>query len=163
MGLEYLYRQGASRICYLCTSKRIYNFEKRREAFLSAWLERDVMPRKEDVVELGSTIEEITENALEWLQGHGLPEAFLCENYQVSIGIAAALRKCGIPVPERVRVVGIDEVSAYMLSGMEIVQIRIPHAERAAMAMDLLDKEISECWTAKIKVFAEPELIIAGE
>lgn len=161
MALEYLYRQGAAHICCLCTSKSIYNFEKRREAFLSAWLERDVMPRKEDVIELGSTIGEITENALEWLQHHGLPDAFLCENYQVSIGIAAALHKCRIPVPERVRIVGIDEVPAYMLSGVDVAQIRIPHAERAAMAMDLLDKEISECWTAKIKVFAEPELIAA--
>ena len=43
---------------------------------------------------------------------------------------------------------------------MKLTQIKIPHAERASMAMELLDKEITGQWNAKIKVFAEPEVIM---
>lgn len=158
--LELLRESGADRVKYLCTGKDIYNFRRRREAFYSSALGREELPAKDDVVELGGTIPEITENFLVWLEHNRLPDAFLFENYQVSIGVMTALRKRGIRVPEKVRAVGIDEIPEAILADMSLTQIKIPHAERAAMAIDLLDKEMSGFWKSRIKVFAEPEVIL---
>ena len=159
-GLDLLYQAGAKHITYLCTGKNIYNFRKRREAFCNTLIGTDAMPMKSDMVELGETIPKITEHMCEWLDLHPLPEGFLFENYQVSIGVMTALRRAGVRIPDAVKVVGIDEIPETILSDVKLTQIKIPHAERASMAMELLDKEITGQWHAKIKVFAEPEVIV---
>ena len=38
--------------------------------------------------------------------------------------------------------------------------MKIPHTERAIMAMDLLDKEIRYSWTVKVNIYAETEMIV---
>ena len=159
-GLDLLHQSGARNVKYLCTGKNIYNFLKRKEAFQNTLVGNEYMPTKSDIVELGITIPKITEHMCEWLDSNPLPEGFLFENYQVSIGVMTALRRAGIHIPENIKVVGIDEISGYILSDVKLTQIKIPHAERAAMAMELLDKEITGQWNAKIKVFAEPEAIL---
>lgn len=157
--LELLWDAGARDIRYICTDKDIYNFRKRREAFQDILIKWEHMPKKSDIVALGNTISEISEKAQEWMKTEKLPEAFLFENYQVSIGMLAALRKLGIHVPQDVKLIGIDEVPEYMTSGLALTQLKIPHAQRATMAMELLHKEILCSWDTKIKLFAEAKLI----
>ena len=53
-----------------------------------------------------------------------------------------------------------DEIPDYILSGAKLTQVRIPHAERAAMAMDLLDKEIHQQWTTRVKIYAQPDILL---
>ena len=77
----------------------------------------DHMPAKSDIIELGHNIPTITENMLTWLEHNPLPEGFLFENYQISIGVTTALRKRGIKFPDRVKAIGIDEIPDYILSG----------------------------------------------
>lgn len=158
--LELLWNTGARDIRYLGTDKEIYNFRKRREAFQDTLIKWEHVPKKSDIIKLGTTISEITEHAEEWLKRERLPEAVLFENYQVSIGVMAALRKMGVHVPEDIKIIGIDEVPEYMTSGLALAQLRIPHAQRATMAMELLHKEISGSWDTKIKLFAEAKLIL---
>lgn len=158
--LKLLYNAGAKNVKYLCTGKDIYNFRKRKEAFQNTLIGKEHMPEKDDIVELGNTIPKITEHMMEWLETYKLPDAFLFENYQVSIGVVTALRKCGIQVPEQIKIVGIDEIPGYILADVRLTQIKIPHAERAAMAMDILDKEIRNVLKVKVKVLAESEVIL---
>lgn len=157
--LDLLHQSGASNIKYLCTGKNIYNFQKRREAFRNALIASEHMPAKNDIIELGYTIPAITEQMLTWLDHNALPEGFLFENYQISIGVITALRKRGIKFPERIKVIGIDEIPDYIFPASKLTQIRIPHAERAAIAMELLDKEITQQWKTRIKIYAQPEII----
>ena len=158
-GLDLLYHAGARDVKYLCTGKNIYNFLRRKEAFRNTLVGNERMPTKSDIVELGVTIPKITEHMGEWLMEHPLPDGFLFENYQLSIGVMTALRRAGVHIPDEIKVVGIDEIPKYILSDIKLTQIKIPHAERASMAMELLDKEITGQWNTKIKVFAEPEVI----
>lgn len=159
MAMNILTSEGAKDILYFCTGKDIYNFRKRKEAFQNTYIRNDMMPKKSDIVELGKTIPKITENAIQWLRSHSLPDAFLFENYQVSIGVMAALSKLKISVPEQIKIVGIDEIPEYTKSGMELIQMKVPHSERATMALELLDKEITKKWNTKIKLFAEAKVI----
>lgn len=67
----------------------------------------------------------------------------------------------GLLTSRKMKMVGIDEVPDYIVPDIELTQIRIPHAERALMAISLLDKEITLFWKTKIRIFAEPELLNA--
>lgn len=153
MGLRFLRQSGARNIVYLSTSKEIYNFHSRRHAFDSALLAQGASPR-ENRVPLGRNITEITQNAADWLTSHPLPDAFLLENFQVSVGVTAALHELKIRIPDQIRLAGIDAVPRYMLSGESIPQIQVPHAERAQIAVDLLDREIREPLPTKVRIYA---------
>lgn len=158
-GLKLLYQAGAHSVKYLCTGKDVYNFRKRREAFYSSIIGSE-LPIMNDVVELGATIPAITKNFLSWLDSHPMPDAFLFENYQISIGVMTALRKKGIHVPQQVKAVGIDEIPEMILPDISLTQVKVSHAERAIMAMDVLEKQMSDLWKCKIKVFTESEIIL---
>lgn len=159
MALDMLEKRGTSEIQYFRTGKDIYNFQMRREAFQDIREKRGHLVKKSDVISLGNTIEEITEQAASYLSVHKLPDAFVLENYQVSIGVLAAVRRLGISVPGKLKLIGIDEIPAYVATDTKLTQIQIPHEERAAMAMGLLDREITSSWDVKVRVFAVPKLI----
>lgn len=159
LAVEQLVSAGVRDIRYLGTKKQIYNFEKRREAFQEILLKQEISPKKDDIVLLGNSIGEITEQAIEYLTSNPLPQAFILENYQVSIAVLTAVRKLRIQVPKELKVVGIDEIPEYVLSDFKLTQISIPHEERAAMAIELLGREIEMSWKTKIRLFAVPELI----
>lgn len=162
IALDVLCKKGASDIRYLSTGKDIYNFEKRREAFYDILSKRGKIPQNGDMISLGNSTEEITKGAIEYLSGNKLPDAFVMENYQVSIGVLTAIQKLGISVPETLKLVGIDELPGYIVSNIKLTQIRIPHEDRAAMTMDILDREITKSWNAKIRAYEIPELL-SGE
>jgi LacI family transcriptional regulator len=159
MGLELLKTAGASDIRYFGTGKDIYNFQKRREAFRNTLLKWEEFPKKDALVLLGNSVGEITERAAEHLSSHKVPDGIITENYQVSIGVLTALRKLGIRVPKELKLVGIDEVPEYAVPDVRLTQVKIPHVERAAVAMSLLDREIRGEWATCIRVFAVPELL----
>lgn len=159
MAVDRLMEKGVTDIRYFSTEKNIYNFVKRREAFRAAQLRMDKMPVKSDLIALGSSIGEITERAIEYLNSHKLPEAFVLENYQVSIGVLTAVRKLGISVPGELRLIGIDTIPEYVLSDFKLTQIRIPHEERAALAVRMLEQEMEAPERARIKCFAVPQFI----
>lgn len=160
MGLELLRKAGASDICYFGTGKHIYNFEMRREAFRNTLWKWEDFSNKENLVPLGDSIGEITMRAEDHLRAHKVPDGVLMENYQVSIGVLNAVRKLGIQVPKELKLVGIDEVPEYIVPDVRLTQVKIPHVERAAVAMSLLDREIRGEWTSRIRAFAVPELLI---
>lgn len=157
--LHYCRDQGAKKIYYFATNKNIYNFKRRREAYLNTLIGWEQFPQKSDILSLGNTIPEITKNAEEWFSEHRLPDAIVMENYQVTIGVTAAMRKKGIGFSDEIQLVGIDEVPEYMTSGIPVLQMKVPHAERAAATMMLLHKMILGEWNVKVKILAESEMI----
>lgn len=159
MAVERMKRAGAADICYLSTGKDIYNFAKRREAYIHVMQRHGKLSPENSMIALGNSISEITGKAAAYFRTNKLPDAFLMENYQVSIGVLAAVRKLGILVPGDVKLAGIDEVPEYAMADLKLDQVCIPHVERASMAMSILDKEISGFWNTKIKVFAEPKFL----
>lgn len=149
---------GAKDIRYLSTGKTIYNFAKRREAFKKCISEgKDT--GKDSYIVLGGSINEITENALTWLEKNDLPDAFLFENYQISIGVMLALRKKKISVPQDIKLIGIDEVPEYMLSGNELTYMKMPYRTRASVCMTLLDMLTQLYPDMKTKIFVEAEMV----
>lgn len=94
-----------------------------------------------------------------YLNTQKLPDALLCENCEVSIGVMTAVRRLGIQVPDTLKIMGIGEVSENIIPDVRFPQICIDHAKCAAMLMDLLDREIAGFWNTKVKVSVMPELL----
>ncbi len=159
IALNLFKKTGIDDICYFSTNKDVYNFEKRRDAFQNILWKYGDISGENKIIPLGNSIEEITEKAVLYLNNHKLPDACIFENYQISIGVLTAVQRLKIAVPEKIKFVGIDEIPDYIVPDIKLTQIRIPHSERAEMAMDLLDREIQNSFRTKIKVFAVPELI----
>lgn len=151
---------GVRDIRYLSTGKDIYNFEKRRKAFFEKISPEDMT--EDTYIVLGGTVNEIAENARLWLEQNSLPEAFLFENYQISIGVMLALRKKKISAPKDIKLIGIDEVPEYMLSGSDLTCLKIPYRARAIMCMKLLDMLAEQDVDVKMKVYAKPKMIWNG-
>ncbi len=70
-----------------------------------------------------------------------LPDAFVCANDELALGMLGQLRVVGIDVPGRVKVTGWDDVMAARYAGLTTV--RQPMRELGATAARLLDELIS--------------------
>lgn len=156
--VRYLMENGLRDIHYLANTIRIYNFEERRRGFLEAMEAHVVSRAEENIHYLGSTIEENCSNFRRRLQTK-LPQAFIMENYQVSIGVMRALREADIQIPQEVSLIGIDELPSYLTSGWELTAIRIPHAERACWVMEMLFQEMHRMSETKSKLYTNCRLV----
>lgn len=159
MACRSLCKGGINQVKYFSTSKDIYNFTERRYAFQAEMLRYGVKTQASDMIALGNTISEISVNARMYLQSHSVPKAVIMENYQVSIGVINALKELEIDIPDKIKMVGIDEVPEYTLGGVKLTQIKIPHGERAVTAVAVLVKEIETQWKSKNRIFTVPALI----
>lgn len=137
--VQYLLERDMRDIIYLANSGDIYNFQKRREGFaLEMTKHRIDIYSPERIVTIGRTINEVDENMTAYLESHALPQAFITENYQVTIGVTRALRRKGIQLPEDVSLIGVDKLPSYMTGDVSISCVCVPQAERAVLAMQIL-------------------------
>ena len=151
MAVEYLTQHGKKRILYLSREISFFNYTERREGFLDAIRESNGEISGE-IISLGNSITEIENSLKKYLAGKPCPEAFLTESYHVSIGVMKALKDLNIAVPEKVCLIGIDEVPEYMTGGKKVTLIRIPHAEKIRRTMDVLRFEMFNPMDSKIKM-----------
>ena len=71
----------------------------------------------------------------------GLPDAFVCANDELALGVLSELRSHNIDVPAQVRVTGWDDIMAAQYAGLTTV--RQPMRELGGTAARLLDEIIS--------------------
>jgi len=75
------------------------------------------------------------------LAADDLPDAYVCANDELALGVLAVLREHGVDVPGRVQVTGWDDVMAARYAGLTTV--RQPMRELGATAARLLDERIT--------------------
>lgn len=157
--VDYLAAQGCQNIRYLANEVDIYNFSQRRAGFRMGLEKNGILADESLIVRAGTTIDDVSEKMERYLDKNDLPDAFIMENYQVSIGVMRALRKKGIQVPQDVSLAGVDELPSYMTGECRLTTVRVAHAQRAQAVMMFLEKEIREPVAAKFKIFSNSELI----
>ena len=154
--VRYLFEQGHHDIRYLASDKEIYNFTMRRKGFCDAFLAYNRNPYQEGtMVQSGTTIESVYQRMNRYLKEHELPDAFVMENYQVTMGVVRALKEHQVRVPEQVSLIGVDVLPGYMTGDCQITAVRIPHTERAVLAMMMLEKEIEEQSRTKSRIMTD--------
>ena len=142
--VEYLSSRGCKKIEYLSQKIDIYNFECRRAGFVSGVYRSGLSFEECQIIPVGTTIDSVDLFMQNWFQFHELPDAFLMENYQVSIGVTKALRTMNIKVPEQISLLGIDELPSFMTGNMQLDCVKVEHRERGYMTIELLLQEIEQ-------------------
>lgn len=158
--VEFLVSRGCKRIEYLSQRIGMYNFERRRMGFVSGIHKMGLDAEQCPVVPVGTTIESVDTFMSGWLEEHSLPDAFIMENYQISIGVIKALKEMKIDVPGQISILGVDELPSYMTGGTELDCVRVAHTDRAYVTIELLIREIQEPSKTKFKIASRCELIL---
>ena len=129
--VDYLVSRGCRNIKYLANTQDIFNFQQRRAGFRAGLRKNNMVLEQDSIYQLGETTSEVCEAMLKYLEEHELPDAFIMENYQISIGVMRALRQKKISVPQDVSLIGVDEIPDYLTGDILLTSIRMEHLERA--------------------------------
>ncbi len=111
----------------------------RREGFLDAC--RDYGLRSEDleVIECTWRTADGKRVAEDWIkEGKKLPDAFICSNDEMAIGMIEIFTSAGIRVPEDVIITGFDNVSSAILSDPQVTTVDRDFDEASYTAMGVL-------------------------
>lgn len=108
-GVTHLVNQGCRKIAYLCARTRIPNFDE-REAGVMAALRHANLPLF-GKIQCSISTEEAYQDLLNWFQsGNALPDGIFAENDVLAAAAVRAMAVCGISVPDKVSVVGFDNL-----------------------------------------------------
>lgn len=157
--VDYLVTRGCRDIKYLANTTDIYNFQQRRAGYRAGLRKNRLELRDDSIVLIGDRIDNVYENMKRYLENHRLPDAFLMENYQVSLGVMHALREKKIRVPGEVSLVGIDELPSYLTGDFLLTTVKIEHEERAKVVMMFLEQEMKGVISRKFKSYSNCELL----
>ncbi len=157
--VDYLVSRGCHNIKYLANTQDIFNFQQRRAGYRAGLRKNNMVLEADSIYPLGETTSEVCEAMLRYLEEHDLPDAFIMENYQISIGVMRALRQKKISVPADVSLIGVDEIPDYLTGDILLTTIRMEHLERAYVAMMFLEQEIKGAISCKFKSFSTCKII----
>jgi LacI family transcriptional regulator len=95
------------------------------------------------------------------IQDHGehLPTAFFAGNDPLAIGALKALLEAGIPVPDRVNLIGVNDISVSKYTYPALSTVKVPTELMGETAVDTLLERIEGRQTAK-KIIIATKLII---
>jgi len=88
----------------------------------------------------------------------GLPDAFVCANDELALGVLSELRDNNVDVPGQVRVTGWDDIMAAQYAGLTTV--RQPMRELGGTAARLLDEIITGSRTKPRHEVLATELVV---
>lgn len=157
--VDYLVSRGCQNIKYLANTQDIFNFQQRRAGFRAGLRKNSLTLEADSICQIGETTGEVCEGMLKYLESHELPDAFIMENYQISIGVMRALRQKKISVPEDVSLIGVDEIPDYLTGDILLTALRMEHLEKAYVAMLFLEQEMKGAISCKFKSFSTCKLI----
>lgn len=157
--VDFLVSKGCRKIKYLGNSVDIYNFSERRAGYRAGMRKNKLELRDDSIILTGKTTDEIYRYMLSYLQSNKLPDAFLMDNYQVSIGVMRALKELQISVPDDVSLIGFDEIPSFVMADYLLTTVRVRHPERARALMQLLEQEIKGNLDSKFKLVSYCELV----
>lgn len=112
---------------------------------------------------LGDFTEEWGQEAAERLVDSGsLPDAIVCGNDTIALGVLASLAGHGVRVPEDVMVTGFDDIPCAKLSQPSLTTVRQPQERMAAEAVRVLSSRLSGTDCPRQRIAIAPELVPRG-
>ncbi len=92
----------------------------------------------------------------------GLPDAFLCLDDVLAVGILAFLRDAGVRVPEQVAVIGCDGIEEGAFQYPPLTTLAQPVANASRLAWQFLRRRLAEPDTPLQSAILTPELVVRG-
>ncbi|MBN2355687.1 LacI family DNA-binding transcriptional regulator [candidate division KSB1 bacterium] len=141
----YLIGLGHRKIAYLTGPASSVHNSERLTGYQQALMNHNLPITQKFIVTAGSYIENgfRTGKAL-FSDDDDVPTAVLCYNDLVAIGLANALIEMNIPVPERVSIIGFDDIDFCRSFRIPLTTVHIPAYEIGKAAADLLIRTIDQ-------------------
>ena len=161
--VDYLVSLGHKEIGYLRSNVRTQNFDARFAGFRLAMAENGLDIKEEFIREMPVSIAEAQEDFANWLSASPkLPTAFLADMDLIALGAMQALKANGIKVPERVSLIGFDDISFSEVMEPGLTTIRVFTKELGQAAVRRLIDLINNPTQAKSCIRIYNELVIRG-
>ena len=112
---------------------------QRRDGFLDACRENGIPETDIEVIECTWRTSDGMEVAQRWLEeGRELPDAFICANDEMALGMLGVFRENGVRIPEQVIVTGFDNVASAELSSPRLSTVSRDYDVLDYNAMEIL-------------------------
>ena len=141
--VDYLVSRGFKDIGYLAMTRSIFNYQERRKGFLEAMADHNLHCTGKSIMHIGEKIDDIYEKIKNNWNIINTHEAYIMESYHLSVGVLHAFRDLGIHVPKDTSLIGIDQLPSYLMGDCQLTTIKVPHENRASLAVLLLNSEIN--------------------
>jgi LacI family transcriptional regulator len=136
---QYLIRMGHSKIGYLKSSIPIVNFNERYEGYRKALEENGMEIAKENTYLLMPSMDGAYKDMIEHLaKNPELPTAFVADNDLIAMGAVKAFKEKGIGIPERVSIIGFDDMPFCSMTEPTLTTIKVNKKEFGRMGVDNL-------------------------
>jgi LacI family transcriptional regulator len=158
--VRHLHAVGRTRIAFVNGPTHTAPGSSRRRGYLDG-LRSCGLPRDEKLVEVAADfMVEPGRRAAESLLARVRPDAILCANDLLAVGVLAALRDARLEVPEQVALVGMDNSDLSALTWPALTTVDLGSFERARIAAELLLSRIDEPGRDAEVVGVEPRLVV---
>ena len=160
--IEYLVRNGHSRIGYLKGSMRISSFQERQKGYEDALAYFHNVLRPEDILVVDYTEDGSCRDIRRYLEQSPplpLPTAFVCDDDTIAVGAIRAFTEKGLKVPEDISIVGFNDRPTCQVTVPPLTSVNVSKHAMAAEAVDELmrliegrDGAVSEIRSRKIRI-----------
>ncbi|QMV43844.1 LacI family DNA-binding transcriptional regulator [Cohnella cholangitidis] len=128
---QYLLDLGYTRLGIVTGDMAIPASQERLDGFLAAVRDRGLSVEK-DHIYYGQFIEKSGYDAVErWVRSNDLPEAIFCSNDLMAYGAIQASIRLGVSVPERLSIIGFDDLLISQYTHPPLTTMRVPRVEMA--------------------------------
>jgi DNA-binding LacI/PurR family transcriptional regulator len=116
---------------------------EREKGYREAMMDLDLPVRKDRITAVGSYIENGYRTGKTYFESNSdRPTAVLCYNDLVALGLINALLEMRIPVPDRVSVMGFDDIEMGVYGKVTLTTVRVPAYRIGQEATGLLIRQI---------------------
>lgn len=151
--VEYLVRNGHTRIGYIGGDFRIQAFKYREIGYRRAMERHNLAINEADKVLIGTRIESAYEGMKQYLETvKEVPSAYFADNDLIAIGAMRALQERGYRIPEDVSIIGFDNISFGAISNPPLTTIHVYKREMGEMAVRELSEAIHNPNKTKTKI-----------
>jgi LacI family transcriptional regulator len=127
LATSYLIQKTGQQPGYLKSALKISNFEERSHSFFSAVREHSFAASKSQVCLLTPSIDGAYDDMKRLLESGEKPApCYFADNDYIAIGAMRALKEKGFKIPEDVKIVGFDNISASALVEPPLTTIDVP-------------------------------------
>lgn len=141
--VTHLIELGHERIVYFAGPEMSHHNRQRIEGFQQALIDRRLPIQRQNLVSVGSTIEDGYDAGRRVFGGSGeTPTAVFCFNDLVAIGLMNALSEMELRVPQDVSIVGFDDNPFCELVRVPLTTVHVPAYRMGVKAAQLLIEQI---------------------
>lgn len=157
---RFVISKGYKKIIYMAGPQSISVGRDRLQGFLNAYKSAGIEVNPSDIVEVDMTAKDGYDKFIAYFISNGTPDAAVCVNDSVALGVYKAAAKVGVNIPKDLAVVGYGNLNSGQLITPRLTTYNIPVEEMCYATVDLLVKLIDKTPVTNKVIQFDGEIVI---